>query len=246
MQISVVIPAYNELHRLPLTLEKVRAYLTAHYESWEILVSDDGSSDGTVEKLSPKFPDVRFLKADRNRGKGAAVRRGMLEARGELIVFSDADLSTPIEELGSLSAELMEKKLDLVIASRAMPGSKLEIRQPWWRELGGRVLNLAIRPLSGLPFRDTQCGFKLFSRDAAREIFSRARSDGWAFDVEVLMIASMLGYSAGEIPVRWINDERSKLNPFVAGPRSVIDILRFRWWRLTGVYKTRNQASGVG
>ncbi len=236
-QVSVVIPAYNELKRLPPTLRAVEKYLSENFGSWEILVADDGSTDGTIELVRPQFPRVQFIEAPRNMGKGAAVRRGMLTARGKIVLFSDADLSTPIEELGEMSRILGQEGYDCVIASRDLPGSKLEVHQSWYRELSGKVFNFLVRMLSGLPFQDTQCGFKLFTRRAARAIFSQARSDRFAFDVEVLMIARKLGCKTFEQPVRWINDaEGSKLHFMTDGPKMVLDILRFRWWSLRGVY----------
>ncbi len=235
--LSVVIPAFNEGERLPPTLEKVRAYLNAGGWRSELIVSDDGSTDGSPERLPPRFPNVTFLRAPRNQGKGAAVRRGVLRAQGDLILFSDADLSTPIEELEALRRAIVVDGCDIAIASRGLAESRLDVRQPWWRELAGRTFNRLVRPLSGLPFRDTQCGFKLFRREAAHRLFSLARCDGWAFDVEVLMLAAQLGYSVAEVPVRWINAEGSKVRLFVDGPRMLRDILRFRWWRLRGLYR---------
>lgn len=237
MEISVVIPAYNEIERLPPTLDIIREFLNANFSSWEIIVSDDGSTDGSVSSLRTQMTDVKFLVAPRNQGKGAAVRRGMLEARGDLALFTDADLSTPIDELLPLRAAMETGGADVVIASRALPESVLVVHQPWWRELSGKLFNRVVRPLSGLPFCDTQCGFKLFTREAAQAIFSKTRSNGWAFDVEALILASMLGYKIEEVPVRWINAEGSKVNFMIDGPRMVLDIVRFRWWRFKGLYQ---------
>lgn len=237
VELSIVIPAYNELERLPPTLAALEAYLKVNTSSWEIIVSDDGSRDGSLEKLPPKFPEVTFLRAPRNQGKGAAVRRGMLAAKGNLVLFSDADLSTPIDELAAMREAIEKGGYDVAIASRGLPGSRLVVRQPWYRELSGRVFNQLVRPLSGLPFRDTQCGFKLFSARAARGIFGIATANGFAFDVEILIIASLLGLSVAEMPVRWINVEGTKLSFFKHGPRMVMDILKYRWWRFSGKYQ---------
>ena len=237
MDISVVIPAYNEVDRLPPTLREVTTYLAANFASWEVIVSDDGSTDGTVERLAPSFPDIKFLRDPVNAGKGAAVRRGMLAAQGDLVLFSDADLSTPIDELGPMVRVMKERGTDIVIASRGLSDSKLEVRQPWWRELAGRIFNLLVRPLSGLPFRDTQCGFKLFRYRAAQDVFRSIRCNDWAFDVEALMVASMLGYRVIEVPVRWINEERSKVRILVDAPKMAFDVLRFRWWQFSGSYE---------
>ena len=232
--VSVIIPAYNELHRLPRTLEQVLAYLNGTQWSWEVLVADDGSKDGTPEMVERDFTQCRMLRAERNMGKGAAVRRGMLAARGGLRLFSDADLSTPIGELTGMVAALEAAGAGVVIASRALPESRLIVRQPWWREAAGRFFNHIVQPISGLPFRDTQCGFKLFRADAADFLFTRQRSTGWAFDVEILMLAQYYNFKTLEHPVSWINDEASKVSLFRAAPRMVRDILKFRWWRFTG------------
>lgn len=237
VDVSIVIPVYNEIKRLPPTLEKVQEFLAANFDTWEIIVSDDGSRDGTVRDLEPKFPKVRFLRAYHNRGKGAAVRRGMLAAKGRRILFSDADLSTPIEELPGMIGRMDAEHCDGVIASRGLPESVLELRQPWWRELAGKAFNQIIRPISGLPYSDTQCGFKLFSRTAARRIFSIVRSEGWAFDVEVLVIGRVLGYSVLEHPVHWINAEGSKIKLSIDAPKMAWDAMRFRWWHFDGRYQ---------
>lgn len=231
---SVVIPAYNELLRLPPTLRAVSDYLQKHYPSSELIVSDDGSSDGTVDQLQPQFPHVRFLRAPANAGKGAAVRRGMLVARGLRVLFSDADLSTPIDELVPMEKAMLDGGYDVAIASRDMRESKLEVRQAWYRELAGKVFNILVRKLSGLDYMDTQCGFKLFSGSACKAIFYRAKSDRFAFDVELLLIAKRQGLKVLEHPVHWINAEGSKVNFLRDGPRMVMDILRFR---LRGVGK---------
>lgn len=239
--VSIIIPAYNEKFRLPMTLEKVLAYLEKQDWSWEVVLADDGSTDGTPDLIEQQFPRCRVLRADRNRGKGAAVRRGMLGARGKLRLFTDADLSTPIEELDGMIGAMRAGNDDLVIASRALPESQLVVRQPWWRELSGRIFNAIAQPLSGLPLVDTQCGFKLFRAAAADFLFARQRSEGWAFDVEVLMLAQLFGFAVREYPVRWINSEASKVSLLRAAPRMIGDILVFRWWRFTGQMAGQSQ-----
>lgn len=246
IDISVVIPAYNEKLRLPETLTKVLAFLKTTAWSWEVVVADDGSKDGTAEMVEREFPECRVLRAERNQGKGSAVRRGMLAARGRLRLFSDADLSTPIDELPGMIQKLEAAGADIVIASRALPESRLIIRQPWWRELSGRLFNGIVQPISGLPFIDTQCGFKLFRAAAAEELFPRQQSNGWAFDVEILMLAQYFGFKIAEQPVCWINDEASKVSLFSAAPRMVRDILKFRWWRFTGKMAKSGQDSEGG
>lgn len=232
--LSIVIPAYNERKRLPGTLDKVLGYLKSTDWTWEVVVSDDGSSDGTPDLVASEFTECRILRAERNQGKGSAVRRGMLASRGRLRLFSDADLSTPIDELPGMAQALESRHADLVIASRALPESQLIIRQPWWREASGRLFNSIVQPISGLPFADTQCGFKLFRDAAAQFLFTRQQTLGWAFDVEILMLAQYYGFSAIEYPVRWINNDASKVSLLQAAPRMVRDILKYRWWRFTG------------
>jgi dolichyl-phosphate beta-glucosyltransferase len=232
--LSVVIPAYNERGRLPRTLEAIVDYLVRSEWKWEVVVSDDGSKDGSPDMVTSQYPRVRVIRAPVNRGKGAAVARGMLAARGRWRLFSDADLSTPIEELEGMIKAMEAGRYDIVIASRALPGSVLVVRQPWWREAAGRLFNRLVQPMTGLPFVDTQCGFKLFHARAARFLFARQRSVGWAFDVEILMMAQLFGFSILEYPVRWINSEASKVSLLRAGPRMLRDILKYRWWRFTG------------
>ena len=233
-ELSIIIPAYNERERLPETIGKILDYLKEHEWSWELLIADDGSSDGTPELIEADFPLVQVVRTPHNQGKGGAVRRGMLAARGRLRLFSDADLSTPIDELDGMIPALERGGYDLVIASRALPESQLIVHQPWWREKAGRFFNRLVQPLSGLPYVDTQCGFKLFREGAARLLFTRQQSTGWAFDVEILMLAQLFGLSVLEYPVRWINNEASKVSLLRAAPRMIRDILRFRWWRFTG------------
>lgn len=233
---SVIIPAYNERKRLPPSLEKIEPFLRERFASWEIIVADDGSTDGSIEEFEKAYPNVKFLRAPRNQGKGAAVRRGMLAAAGKLALFTDADLSTPIDELIPMKEALEAKGYDVVIASRDLPDSKLDLRQPWYRELAGKTFNLMVRVVSGLPFRDTQCGFKLFTRGAAQSVFSRALSDGFAFDVEALVIAQALGLKTLEAPVRWIDAEGSKVKLIRDAPRMLRDIVKFRWRKIRGVY----------
>jgi len=190
-RLSLIIPAYDEEKRLPATLARVQEYLEGAGHTYEILVVNDGSSDGTaavVERTAERNPRVRLLGYETNRGKGFAVQYGALRASGELVLISDADLSTPIEELARFLPRLAEGH-DVVIGSRALKESRLEVRQPWWRERAGRLMNFLIRCLSGLPFPDTQCGFKLFSRRAAQDIFPSLNTRGWMWDVEALIVA---------------------------------------------------------
>jgi dolichyl-phosphate beta-glucosyltransferase len=222
--LSVVVPALNEEDRLPRTLERIVSHLSRRREGYELVVVDDGSRDRTAELAQAAGATV--LRNETNRGKGYAVRRGMLAARGARRLMTDADLSTPIEELDRLCAR-MDEGHDVVIGSRALPGSRIEVRQPWYRENMGRFFNLFVRALAVPGVTDTQCGFKLFSGAAARDVFSAARLDGFSFDVEVLFLARRKGYRIAEVPVIWRNDAATRvslLRGFLAFP----DLLRIR------------------
>lgn len=242
--VSIIIPAYNEAQRIPQTLVKILSFVKNADWTWEVLVADDGSRDGTAELVERDFAECRVIRAECNQGKGAAVRRGMLAACGGLRLFSDADLSTPIEELTGMIQTLEDGQADIVVASRALPESRLIVRQPWWREASGRLFNRIVQPISGLPLHDTQCGFKLFRAEAAEFLFARQQSTGWAFDVELLMLAQYYGMKIVEHPVCWINNDASKVSLFSAAPRMVRDILKFRWRRFTG--KMAEEPEGAG
>jgi dolichyl-phosphate beta-glucosyltransferase len=234
-RLSVVIPAYNESARLPATLRRVREYLDASGVPHEILVVDDGSSDGTAERaLEAGGSDVVVVRNEVNRGKGYSVRRGMLLARGEERLMSDADLSTPIEELPGLQARLADG-YDVAIGSRAVAGARIEVHQPWFRENAGRLFNVLVRALLLPGLRDTQCGFKLFTAAAAREAFSLSRLDGFSFDVETLFIASAHGRRIAEVPVVWRNDAATRVGA-LKGARAFLDLLRIRWAAWRGFY----------
>jgi glycosyltransferase involved in cell wall biosynthesis len=233
--LSIVIPAYNEEARLPATLRQISAWLDAQTWSFrEIVVVDDGSRDRTAEAAA-RFAGVRVLRNPGNRGKGYSVRHGMLEARGEWILFSDADLSTPIEEAGKLWAAAGENDAHVAIGSRALDRSLIGVHQPAIREASGRLFNLLMRAITGLPFRDTQCGFKLFEAGAAKDVFRRQALDGFGFDVEVLALARARGYRVVEVPVRWDNAEGTKVG-LGGGVEAFFDLLRVRWNLLRGRY----------
>jgi glycosyltransferase involved in cell wall biosynthesis len=228
--LSVVIPAYNEVARLEPSLHRVIDYCRTHCDDFEILVVDDGSTDGTadlVEQVAAGERRVRLIPLGENRGKGAAVRAGVLEARGREILFSDADLATPIEELDKLRHRLTNG-CDIAIGSRAAPGADIRVRQHPMRELMGRTFNVLVRLAALGGIRDTQCGFKLFRRDAARDLFARARLDGFAFDVEILWLARGR-YQVAEVPVVWSHVDDSKVSPGGDAARMFIDLLRIRW-----------------
>lgn len=233
--ISIIIPAYNEEKRLPATLARVRQYLdSSSWEFSEIVVVDDGSRDATT--AAAKAAGVRVLRNPGNRGKGYTVRHGMLEAKGDWSLFTDADLSSPIEELDRLWKAVEAEHAQVAIGSRAVDRSLVGVHQPVFRETMGRVFNLTMRAVTGLPFRDTQCGFKLFEASAAREIFRRQRLDGFGFDVEVLYIACHLGYRTLEIPVHW-NDVAGTTVSTWRGVKAFLDPVKVRWNGLRGEYR---------
>jgi dolichyl-phosphate beta-glucosyltransferase len=239
LTLSIVIPAYNEERRLPATLDTVLAWLDATAcQDAEVLVVDDGSADATaalVDTRAGHEPRVRLVRNPGNRGKGYAIRNGMLEAKGDWILFSDADLSAPIEEFPKLLAAAERQGAAIAIGSRALDRSLIGVHQSQWREMSGIIFNKIMRLITGLPFEDTQCGFKLFRRDAARRVFPLQRLDGFSFDVEDLFVARMLGILAVEVPVRWNNVEGTKVG-LMQGLASFFDLLRIRWNWLQGHY----------
>src|SRR5581483_8969896 len=211
--LSVVVPAYNEEGRLGASLKRMLAYFDAQEYPVEILVVDDGSSDGTasiVEQIAACRPQVRLLSYQPNRGKGHAVRYGMLRAQGERVLFCDADLATPIEEVEKLRAAL-DSGYDIAIGSRDVAGSELIRRQSFVREMGGRTFNKMVQLVAVPGIHDTQNGFKLFTRGASDAVFSRCRVEHFAFDVEVLYLALRMGLRIAEVPVRWAHQEGSKV-----------------------------------
>lgn len=238
--LSIVIPAYNEEQRLPATLRAIAAYLeTKKLDFVEILVVDDGSRDrtaGVVREAAARDARVRLLQNPGNRGKGHAVRHGMREARGEWVLFTDADLSAPVEDLDRLEQSVERENADGAIGSRAVDRSLVLKRQPPFREFTGRVFNLAMRLVTGLPYRDTQCGFKLFRRAVAQCVAARQQSDGFGFDVEILYIARKHGYRIIEVPVRWANAEGTKVS-LLKGLEAFLDPLRVRWNDARGLYR---------
>lgn len=228
-ELTIVIPAFNEEDRLGPTLDTILSWLDARSLEAEILVVDDGSSDGTRELVTTRAaaePRVRLVANGSNRGKGYSVGHGVQEASGRLILVSDADLSTPIVEYDKLAAELGDH--DVAIGSRALAESNLEKRQPIYREMMGRTFNLIVQALVFPGIKDTQCGFKLFRGPAAKDVFARRKIDGFAFDVEVLFIARRLGMTVAEVPVTWINDEASRVDPIKHSLQMFRDILRVR------------------
>ncbi len=226
--LSVVIPAFNEETRLGQSLERILAYLAGRPDRHEILVIDDGSRDATATVAETYAGDgVRVLKLDRNRGKGAAVRRGVAASGGRRVLLTDADLSAPIEELTKLEAELGEAQV--VLGSRAVAGSRITRHQPLYRELMGKTFNKLIRLAGVWRIHDTQCGFKLLDGAAARDVFARMITDGFAFDVELVWLARRLGHRVVEVGVDWQDSPSSRVRVLADPPRMLLEIARFRW-----------------
>ena len=235
---SIVIPAYNESARLGATLEKVLAYV--HAQGWdaEVIVVNDGSRDHTadiVRSFAAKDPMLRLVENPGNRGKGYSVRNGMLHARGRVVLFSDADLSSPIEEAPKLLAAL-EGGADIAIGSRWLRAETQTQRQPLHRQLFGRMFNLALRLTLGLHYADTQCGFKAFKQPAVQAIFPLQKIERWGFDPEILFLARKFKFKVDEVPVAWAHREGTSINPLLDGSRMLLEMLHVRWNNLTGKY----------
>jgi dolichyl-phosphate beta-glucosyltransferase len=228
--LSVVVPAYNEEERLPRTLARLHEYYEAQPYPYDVTVVSDGSQDRTgqlVKEFAQTHPKFGLIEYMPNHGKGFAVRTGMLAATGDLILFCDADLATPQEETEKLLPH-MTAGADIAIGSRPLRESKLEKHQPFLREMFGRMANLAVQLLAVRGIHDTQCGFKLFTRKAAHDIFGRCKLDEFGFDFECLMIAQDLGYRIDEVPIRWLDQEGSKVVLMRDGPRALRDLVKIR------------------
>ncbi len=238
---SIIIPAYNEGARVGATLEKVLAYVAERGWDAEVIAVDDGSCDNTAEIIrgyAEKNPRVRLLQNPGNRGKGYSVRNGMLHAQGEILLFSDADLSSPIEEASKLLAAIADGA-DVAIGSRWLRSDLQTHRQPLYRQLFGRIFNLLLRIILGLNFKDTQCGFKGFTRRAAKAIFPLQRIERWGFDPELLYLARHFGLKVVEVPVAWAHREGTRISPLRDGSKMFLEMLRIRCNALTGKYQGR-------
>lgn len=237
--ISVVIPVYNEEKRIKKSLERIVDYLGSFCRDYEIIVVDDGSTDETVKVIEEVLKDrFRVIKLQENRGKGYAVKRGMLAARYDYVLFSDADLSTPIEEIEKLAEFIGE--YDIVIGSRAMHGSDVEIHQPKFKEFLGRVGNKLIQLMLLPGIQDTQCGFKLFRRKSIA-VFEKQTIDRWGFDFEILWIARKMGLKVKEVPVHWINDFATKVSGFSTYVNTFMELVKIKLNSITNKYNIQNK-----
>lgn len=231
MNISVVIAAYNEEKRIGDSLVKIYDYLKKHNHDFEIIVIDDGSNDGTLNLLmeySKKIPNFIILKNKGNKGKGYSIKKGILKSKGDIVLFTDADLSTPIEEIEKL-VHCLKNGYQAAIGSRALPNSEIKVYSAWYRQLMGKVFNKIIRLILSLDYYDTQCGFKCFKRDAAQEIFKSLKISRFSFDVEILFVAKLLGFRIKEVPVCWYNSPESKVKLLKDSSRMFWDVLRIRF-----------------
>ena len=227
--LSVVIPAYNEDSRIAGTLKKIRNYLDRQDYSSEIIVVSDGCTDLTDQYAAEtlkKWPNFRLLSREKNKGKGFSVKEGILNSRGRMILFTDADLSTPIEELNNFFPQVYE--YDVLIGSRALPDSKIQVHQSLLRENMGKIFNLFVRLSVLQGIKDTQCGFKLFHREAALDIFRRIKINGFSFDVEALYVSQKLGYSIKQLPVVWRNSQESRVHIISSSAEMFLDLFRIK------------------
>lgn len=238
MTYSFIIPAYNESSRIRPTLDELLRY--SHDRGWdvEILVVDDGSRDDTaqiVREYGRAHQQILLVENPGNRGKGFSVRNGMLHARGDICLFTDADLSSPISEAPKLF-DAISAGADIAIGSRWLRPDLQTDRQPLYRQAFGRIFNVVLRVFLGLNFADTQCGFKAFRREAAQRIFPLQKIERWGFDPEILFLARRMNFTVKEVPVVWAHNEGTRLHPFRDGFRMFLEVLRIRWNSISGAY----------
>jgi dolichyl-phosphate beta-glucosyltransferase len=241
-ELSIIIPSYNEEARLPATLSRIAAYTRLSNRAIEVIVVDDGSRDGTVaaaEKFRSEIPSLRVVSNGKNRGKGYSVRHGMQEAQGDIVLFTDADLSAPIEEVEKLLPAM--KTNDVAIGSRAMDRSQITVHESHFREFAGIVFNKIVRLILRLPFVDTQCGFKAFRRVPCKIIFEQQTIERFGFDPELLYLARHHGLHSVEISVRWGHSPATKVSMLRDSIQMFIDVFLIRWNSLTGKYPRRQK-----
>jgi len=241
---SIIIPAYNESARIPATLQAVVSAVRAHQWDAEVVVVNDGSTDSTaqiVRDFAVANPEVRLIENPGNHGKGYSVRNGVLNALGEVVLFTDSDLSAPIEEASRLFAAI-EGGADIAIGSRWLESGRQTHRQPLYRQFFGRCFNLVTRMVMSLPFVDTQCGFKAFTRAAAQTVFQLQTIERWGFDPEILFIALKRGFTVREVAVSWAHDERSRISYLKDGLQMLKELMIIRWNALTGHYSRKIKA----
>jgi glycosyltransferase involved in cell wall biosynthesis len=246
LQYSIIIPAYNESRRIVPTLNRVLTHLAEQGWDAELIVVNDGSRDDTgdiVRRFVEKNPLMRLLENPGNRGKGYSVRNGMLNARGEVLLFSDADLSSPIQEAAKLFAAIANGA-DVAIGSRWMNAELQTERQPLHRQLFGRLFNVILRVVLGLKYKDTQCGFKAFTARAAGAIFPLQTIERWSFDPELIFLAQKQGLRVVEVAVEWGHDEKTTISPLRDGTRMLFEVLKIRWNAITGKYSQPRTGSG--
>ncbi len=239
MNYSFIIPAYNESERLSASLPKVLDYIRRREYDAEVIVVNDGSIDDTAEivrRFAATNPEVRLLENPGNRGKGYSVRHGMLQGYGDVLLFTDADLSSPIYEADKLFQAIAEGA-DIAIGSRWLRKELQTERQPWYRQLYGRLFNLGLKLTLGLPYQDTQCGFKAFTRAAAHTVFTRQHIERWGFDPELLFLGDKFKLRTVEVPVEWAHDHRSRINPLRDGLNMGLEMLKVRWNDMRGRYR---------
>jgi dolichyl-phosphate beta-glucosyltransferase len=235
---SIVIPAFNESGRIPATLDAVIGCMRANSWDAEIIVVNDGSTDNTaeiVQNIAREAPELRMIENPGNRGKGYAVRNGILHARGDIVMFTDSDLSAPIVEAERLFAAITSGA-DIAIGSRWLEAGRQTHRQPLYRQFFGRCFNAVCRMVMRLPFADTQCGFKAFTRAAAQTVFQLQTIERWGFDPEILFIALKRGFIVREVPVSWAHDARTRMSYLRDGMQMLKELAIVRWNALTGHY----------
>ena len=245
---SIVIPAYNETARIERALAQVSACIRTRRWSAEVVVVDDGSTDNTAALVAfwaETHPEVRLIRNGHNRGKGYSVRNGMLHAAGDVVMFTDADMSSPIEEAERLFAAI-DEGADIAIGSRWLTGRRIVHRQPLYRRVFGRCFNALTRSVMRLPFADTQCGFKAFTRPAAQTVFQLQTIEGWGFDPEILFIGLKRGLRIKEVPVSWAHDERTQISYLEDGAQMLQDLAHVRWNAMMGRYDRKVEETQRG